>query len=428
MYQSSSKSPETGPVTAAPAHRISGILILGLAMLSAVAPLSIDMYLPGFPRMATDLGTNASGVQLTMTAFLVGMALGQLFIGPISDGIGRRKPLLIGTAVGLVATIVCALAPTIELFTAARFLQGLGGAAGVVLARAVVSDTARGAVAAKLFSVLLIITVLVPVLAPLAGGAVIVAAGWPAIFWLLALLFVVVLVISLFWVKETLPREERTRGGIKATLRATGEVLGNRNYTGYLLTFTFGFAALFAYISASPFIMQNIMGLDEGQFSLMYALIALAITASSAVSAGLAGKVALRTMIRIGLILSVVASAALLLAILNGVPTVATLIILAVLQLGFGLYFGNSTALTLEESGHHAGTGSAFLGFLQFALAAAVAPLVGIMGEDSALPMGIAVLGFIVLSAIAFFTLTVNRPTAKAMLEADEDAEAAASA
>ena len=229
------------------------MLMVGLAMLTAVAPLSIDMYLPGFPRMAIDLGTTASGVQLTMTAFLVGMALGQLFIGPLSDGLGRRRPLIIGTVVGLLATIVCAVAPTIEILGTARFIQGLGGAAGVVLARAIISDTARGAAAAKLFSVLLIITVLVPVLAPLAGGAVIVAAGWRAVFWVIAALFLVVLVIALIWVKETLPRDQRTTGGITATLRATREVLGNRNYTGYLLTFTLGFGALFAYISASPF-------------------------------------------------------------------------------------------------------------------------------------------------------------------------------
>lgn len=388
------------------------MLMLGLAMLTAVAPLSIDMYLPGFPRMAIDLSTTASGVQLTMTAFLVGMALGQLFIGPLSDGLGRRRPLLIGTVVGLLATVVCAIAPTIEILGTARFIQGLGGAAGVVLARAIISDTARGAAAAKLFSVLLIITVIIPVLAPLAGGAVIVAAGWRAVFWVIAALFLVVLVIALIWVKETLPREERTTGGIKATMRATREVLGNRNYTGYLLTFTLGFGALFAYISASPFVMQNIMGLSEGQFSLMYALIALAITVSSAVSAGLAGKVAMRTMIRIGLVLSVIAAAALLVAIVNGVPTVATLIILAVLQLGFGMFFGSATTLTLEESGHHSGTGSAFLGFLQFALAAVVAPLVGIAGEDSAMPMGIAIVGFVVLAAIAFFALTRNRPAA----------------
>ncbi|UZN03134.1 multidrug effflux MFS transporter [Cellulomonas sp. S1-8] len=393
-------TPPAAPLPLAPA------LVAVLALLTAVAPLSIDMYLPGFPAMADELGTTASGIQLTMTAFLVGLGLGQLFIGPLSDGIGRRRPLLVGTTLCLVASVACALAPTVEVLAGARFLQGLGGAAGVVLARAVISDTSRGPAAAKLLGVLMIVSVIAPVVAPLAGGLIVARSGWRLVFWVIAALVAVMLVGAAVRARETLPVAERTRGGIGTTLATARDVLANRQYTGYVLTFGFAFAGLFAYISASPFVVQNIIGLSEGQFSLVFALNALAITVTSAVSAALAGRVPYRSMIGAGLAAATLAGAGLLAAALHGVPTVPTLVLLAVFQGSFGLVFGNATALALGEAGRHAGTGSAFLGFLQFALAAVVAPLVGIAGEDTAVPMGIAMVVSAVLAGLSFVVLT----------------------
>ena len=390
----------------------SGQLILLLALLTALGPLSIDLYLPAFPGMAGDLNTTAAGVQLTMTTFLVGLGLGQLFIGPLSDGIGRRKPLLAGTFVCAAASAACALAPTAEILASARFLQGLGGAAGVVLARAIVADTSRGAAAAKLLGVLTIICVIAPVIAPLAGGVIIAAAGWRAVFWVLAGLVLILFVWGVFGARETLANEDRNRGGIKTTLHVAGVVLRNRNYTGYLLTFCFAFAGLFAYISASPFVIQNIMGLSETRFSLIFAMNALCITIVSVVAAALAGKVSYRRMISIGLAVSVLAAAGLLTFALSGTPMVPMLVLFAVFQGSLGFIFGNATALALEEAGHHAGTGSAFLGCLQYVLAAAVAPVVGLGGEDTAVPMGIAMVVFAVLAAVSYVTLT--RKTAPA--------------
>ncbi len=398
--------PDSSITSPSPVRRTSGQLILLLALLTALGPLSIDLYLPAFPGMAADLDTTAASIQLTMTTFLVGLGLGQLFIGPLSDGIGRRKPLLVGTFVCAAASVVCAVAPNAEILAGARFLQGLGGAAGVVLARAIVSDTARGAAAAKLLGVLTIICVVAPVIAPLAGGAIIAAAGWRAVFWTLAVLILLLSVWGLFGVKETLAAEDRNRGGIKTTLHVAREVLSNRNYTGYLLTFCFAFAGLFAYISASPFIIQNIMGLSETRFSLIFAMNALCITIVSVLAAALAGKVSYRTMISIGLVVAVLAAAGLLTFALSGTPMVPMLVLFAVFQGSLGFIFGNATALALEEAGHHAGTGSAFLGCLQYVLAAAVAPLVGLGGEDTAVPMGIAMVSFALLAAISYVTLT----------------------
>ncbi|MCQ1955843.1 multidrug effflux MFS transporter [Arthrobacter sp. zg-Y826] len=395
----------------------AGMLTGILALLTAVAPLSIDMYLPAFPHMAHDLNTSATGIQLTMTAFLVGLALGQLVIGPLSDGIGRRKPLLIGSFVALLATVLCAVAPNVEILATARFLQGLGGAAGIVLARAIVSDTSRGAAAAKLLGVLTMISVIAPVVGPLAGGAIIASSGWRMVFWVLAVLVLLMFLGALFGVKETLPDADRNRGGLKTTFQVAGEVLRNRNYTGYLLTFCFSFAGLFAYIAASPFVIQNVLGMSETRFSLVFAMNAVAITIVSAVAAALAGKAPYRLMIGIGLSVAVLAAAGMLISVSNGTPLVPTLVLFAVFQGSLGLIFGNATALALEEAGHHAGTGSAFLGSLQFLLAALVSPLVGLWGEETGVPMGVAMVGFLVLAAASFLLLTRRNTSVEAPAE-----------
>lgn len=397
-------------------------LIAVLALLTAVAPLATDMYLPAFPDMADDLDTTATGIQLTLTAFLIGLGLGQLFIGPLSDAVGRRRPLLVGSLVCLVASIACALAPNVEILTVARFVQGLSGAAGVVLARAIVSDTSRGTAAAKLLGVMMIISVIAPVIAPLTGGAIITSFGWRAVFWVLAGLTLLMFIGAVVCVRESLPESARVRGGFKATARGAREVLTNRDYVGYLLTFCFAFTALFAYISASPFVIQNVIGLSAGAYSLVFGLNALVIVITSSVAAALAGRVAYRSMIVVGLAVSVLTSAGLLVAILNGVPMLPTLVLFALFQGSLGFIFSNATTLALEETGSHAGTGSAFLGFLQFALAAAVSPLVGLMGEETALPMGLAMIVSTVLAALAFGALTRKKPAPRDGVGTERDA------
>ncbi|GAA1489136.1 multidrug effflux MFS transporter [Brachybacterium sacelli] len=381
------------------------LFVAVLVLLTAVAPLSIDMYLPAFPTLAEELGSTATGVQLSMTAFLVGMALGQLFVGPLSDGIGRRAPLLAGTFVCFVASVVCAIAPSIEILIGARFLQGLGGAAGVVLARAIVSDTARGALAAKLLGALMIVSVIAPVAAPLAGGALIAGIGWRGVFWVVAGLVLLMFLAAAVVATESLPTRERTSGGVPATFRAAREVLSNRTYTGYLLTFCLSFAALFAYISASPFVIQNILGFSTTTFSLLFAVNAVAITVTSAVAAALAGKIAYRRMTGWGLSAGAVAAVGLLVCALSGVPMLPTLVLFALFQGSLGFVFANATALALQETGRNAGTGSAFLGFLQFMLAALVSPLVGLAGEATAVPMGIVMVIAMGLAVASFLVL-----------------------
>ncbi|WP_280396826.1 multidrug effflux MFS transporter [Nocardia carnea] len=387
-------------------HSVGPALIAVLALLTAVAPLATDMYLPAFPEMAGELGASASGIQLTLTAFLLGLGLGQLFLGPLSDTFGRRRPLLAGSLVCLVASIGCAVAPTVEILGVARFVQGLSGAAGVVLARAIISDTARGAAAGKLIGVVTVISVIAPVVAPVSGGAIINATGWRMVFAALAVLTLLMFLGAAVFAKESLPVSARTRGGFGATVRSARAVLANRNYTGYLLAFCFSFAAMFAYISASPFVMQDVMGLSAGTYSLLFGLNALVIVATSSVSAALAGRVAYRTMIAIGLTSAALATTGVLVAVLLGTPTVPTLILFAWFQGSMGFIFSNATTLALAETDQHAGTGSAFLGCLQFVLAAAVSPLVGLWGEATATPMAVLMLGAIALAVLAYAGLT----------------------
>lgn len=371
-----------------------------LAFLTAVAPLATDMYLPAFPTMAADLGTSASAVQLTLTTFMIGLALGQLVIGPLSDQRGRRGLLIIGTAVYTLAGVACALAPNIGLLIGARFVHGFAGAAGIVLARAVVADRASGAAAAKLFGLMMMIQGIAPVAAPLLGGGLSGAIGWRGIFWVLTALSAILLVCVLFLVPETLPRERRTTGGLAATARDARRVLSNRRYLGYTGAMVFAFAGMFAYIAASPFVLQNVLGLSVGWYSVAFAVNALGIAAASAVNAKLVGRFSPSALLRTGVIALVVIGLLLVLdATALGLPMWPTLVLLFASTASLGLVAGNATGLATDEAAGAAGTGSAVMGALQFALGAAVSPIVGLAGEFSAVPMAITMAAVALLAA-----------------------------
>ncbi|PEG38607.1 Bcr/CflA family drug resistance efflux transporter [Mycolicibacterium agri] len=382
-----------------------------LALLTAVAPLSIDMYLPAFPQMAEEFGTSASAIQLTLTAFMVGLALGQLFIGPLSDRLGRRRLMLIGTAVCVAAGAACALAPSIQLLTAFRFLQGFSGAAGVVLSRAVISDRARGAAAARYFSVMMIINGAAPVVAPLIGGTLIDYIGWRGVFWILTGLAVAMFVGVSVVLGETHPPERRTTGGLIAMLRDAGSVFTHRRYVGYALTFAFGFAVMFSYIAASPFVLQNVLGLSPLAFSFAFASNAVGLVGMNAINARIVGRFGQRRLLHLGVSLLVLFSALLVVDAVLGPVLWATLPLLWCAVTSLGLMVANATALALDEVRHVAGSGSAVLGALQAGLAAAMAPLVGVAGDHSAIPMAIAMLSAASIAATALLVLTRERVT-----------------
>ncbi|MHA3021502.1 multidrug effflux MFS transporter [Mycobacterium sp. BMJ-28] len=383
------------------------MLIAALALLSAVTPLSIDMYLSAFPAMAAQFETSAPTIQLTLTALLIGLAVGQLVIGPLSDRYGRRRPLLVGTAVCLAASLLCIYSPSAEILIGLRFVQGFAGAAGVVIARAIVADRAAGAEAARLFGVLMVIGALAPVIAPVLGGFIVADLGWRAVFGVLAVLNALMLLGAVFFAPESLPPERRRPGGLVALRSSARTVLSNRRYVGYTLALAFVFTALFSYISASPFVLQNIVGLSPRVYSLTFGGCAVVMAAMSALSARLVGRIAPRRLLLGGVTAMVVVTALLLLAVTaGGVPPVPTIVAMAAFMASMGFVVANAMALATAEVRYAAGTGSAVMGFLQYALGAGVSPLVGLAGEHSAVPMGIAMFGAAVLAAtmLAFFT------------------------
>ncbi len=383
------------------------LLTAALALLSFIGPLSTDMYLPAFPRMADELHTDASGVQLTLTAFLVGMTLGHLVFGALSDRYGRRGPLLVGAAVCTVGTALCAVAPSLGWLVALRFVTGFSGAAGVVISRAVVSDVVQGAAAARLFGVLMTLTGIAPILAPLAGGAVIEAAGWRSVFWVLAAVSFLVTLAVVAGVPESLPKERRHTGGAGRTAAAVREIVGDRVYVGYTLAFTFGFGMLFCYIAGSPFLLQNVLGMGVGASSVAFSGGAVIATLSSAAGARLVGRIAPEVLLRSGLLAMLAGTVTLLAVTVAGLlTTVVCLVLMALVYGGFGFVIANSAALAIGRVPHASGTGSALLGAAQSALGAVVAPLVGLGGEHTAVPL---FCGMALCSGLAVLALRLTR-------------------
>lgn len=383
---------------------ISPIWICVLGLLTAVSPLSTDMYLPGFPQLAADLGVSSSAVQLTLTAFMVGLGLGQLVIGPLSDRFGRRLPLLIGTTVCALASAACAVAPTITVLVVFRFVQGFSGAAGVVLSRAVISDRATGTAVAKTLSVLMMINGVAPVIAPLLGSLLLPSIGWRGVFWVLAGVAVLMFIGVTVWITETHPADRRHTGGLSTLTRNGVALLGDRRFVGYTLVFSFNFAVLFAYISASPFVLQNRLGLSQFHYSLVFSSNAVGLILVSALNARLVERFGQRRLLLVAAVLLPLTAAGLLIDALVGPAMWPTLILLWCTVSSMGLMLPNAASLAIQQSRHSAGTGSAILGALQFVCAGTVAPLVGIAGERSALPMAITMVTAAALAAAALAT------------------------
>lgn len=384
------------------APRPTVLLVATLGLLSAVSPLATDMYLPAFPELTEDLGTSTSGVQLTLTAFMIGLGTGQLVIGSVSDAVGRRAPLLAGTLICLLASIACAVAPNIGVLIAARLVQGFSGAAGVVIARAVITDVTTGARTVQLMNVMMIIGGLMPVVAPVLGGAILEVATWRAIFWAIALLVAVMIVGVALVTGESLPPASRHAGGLATTLANLRTVLRSRGYVAATLVYGLSFGAMFAYISASPFVIQNLLGLSTLAYSLVFGINAAGMALASLLSVRLAGRVAVHRTLGAGVGGLLLSSLALLLVVLAGTGTVPVLVLLFCVSSSMGLVRGNAAALAMRTSARTAGTGSALMGALQFALGATVSPLVGIAGAFDARPMAITMSSCALLAGLAY--------------------------
>ncbi|MEV7279542.1 multidrug effflux MFS transporter [Streptomyces sp. NPDC093111] len=374
--------------------RKAGLLVtLVLGGLTALPPLSMDMYLPALPEVTEVLRAPAATVQLTLTACLAGMALGQLVVGPMSDKWGRRRPLLVGMVVYVLATAVCALAPSAGLLIGFRLLQGLAGAAGIVIARAVVRDLYDGVEMARFFSTLMLISGVAPVVAPLIGGQILRITDWRGVFYVLTGVGIVLTLVVWRFLHESLPPERRHAGGVGEALRTMRSLLADRVFAGYMLAGGLAFAVLFAYISASPFVVQEIYGASPQTFSLLFGVNSVGLVAVGQINGRLlVGRVSLDKVLGWGLGIILLASVALLLMTTGvfGEPGLTAVAAgLFVLMSAMGLALPNTQAQALMRTPHAAGSASALLGSSSFLIGAVASPLVGIAGETTAVPMAV---------------------------------------
>ncbi|MCL6732669.1 multidrug effflux MFS transporter [Streptomyces neyagawaensis] len=404
-------APRSGPTKATPvALRRTGLLVtLVLGGLTATPPLAMDMYLPALPEVTNSLHAPAATVQLTLTACLAGMALGQLLIGPMSDRWGRRRPLLLGLAVYVLATALCALAPTVETLIAFRLVQGLAGSAGIVIARAVVRDLYDGDAMARFFSTLMLISGVAPIVAPLVGGQILRVTDWRGVFVVLTVIGAALLAVVWARLPETLAPAERHGGGVGETLHAMRGLLTDRVFMGYVLAGGFAFAALFAYISASPFVIQEIYGASPQTFSILFGVNSVGLVIVGQINGKvLVGRVSLDKVFAVGLTVIMLAATALLLMSLGAFGEVGLAPVAAalfVLMSAMGVTLPNTQALALMRVRHAAGSASALLGTSSFLIGAIASPLVGVAGEETAVPMAVVQLTATLVAATCFVAL-----------------------
>nr|WP_089158395.1 multidrug effflux MFS transporter [Micromonospora sp. NBS 11-29] len=390
-------------------------LVLVLGSLIAVGPLTIDMYLPALPALVAEFATTSAAVQLTLTGTLAGLALGQLLIGPLSDAVGRRRPLIAGLALHVVASVLCVVAPNIVVLGALRVVQGLGVAATTVVAMAVVRDLFSGAAFATLLSRLLLVMGAAPILAPTLGGGVLRWTDWRGVFVTLAIFGVLLVAVATVGLPETLPRERRRRGGVVATVGLYGALLRDRVFVGLVVVAGLAMAALFAYVAGSSFVLQDGYGLNEQQFALAFGAGAVGLIGATQYNVRLLRRFPPQRILVVSLGVGTLAGLVLLALAATGIGGLPALLVsLWAVLAAAGLAMPNAPALALSRHGEAAGTASALLGAVQFGVGAVAAPLVGVLGTG-AVGMALVVAGGMV-AALAVLLLVV-RPARLAALE-----------
>jgi MFS transporter, DHA1 family, multidrug resistance protein len=390
---------------------VSTSLVLTLALQSAVPPFATDMYTPAFPQVTADLATSASLVGLTLTTFFLGMALGQLLGGPLSDQRGRRMPMIVGGLICTLGAVGCALAPSIGFLVASRIVQGFGGGLAAVVARAVVVDVAKGDLLAKVMSIMMAIGGLAPMVAPVVGGVVLTFGGtWRTVFWCLVGFGLLMMITAIVLVPESLPRERRHGGGLRQFTSGLSQVLRIRLFVGYMLTAVLSGFTMMAYIANSSYVLQEQKGLRPLPFALFFASTALAQVLLSVINARIVGRFQPRTLIGFGLTISTFAVAALTVGVFAlDTPLLLTCAGFLVLMAVQGLIFGNASALAADQARQVAGAASAVLGVAQAVAMAVAAPLASSGGATTAVPMIWVMIVGIVGSLFSFLVLARTR-------------------
>lgn len=387
-------------MTASP--RLTPGLLATLGVLAAIGPLATDFYLASFTAISRDLVASPSAVQLTLTGFLVGIAIGQLVLGPTSDRFGRRPVMVFAMSVFALTSVLIALAPTIEWMIVFRVVHGLSGAAGIVIARAIAVDLSHGDTAVRALSLIAMVAALGPIVAPLIGGGVAAAVGWRGALWVMAAIACALCLLAWLVIPESLPPDERRTGGVGEAVRGFGALFADRVFVGYLLAFALGYGAMMAYISASPFVVQGVLGLGIVAYSLGYAMSAAALVGSNFSNSRLAPRFGPVRMLTVGQLSAVIAAIVLFILTMLGLLNWVGLIAMAfVLTAGTGFTMSNSSALAFAQTPNGRGSASALIGATQFGVGAVVAPLTGAWGGDTAVPMTAIMLVCVVAGGVA---------------------------
>ena len=383
------------------------ILIAFLGIMSAMAPLATDMYLPALPELSAEFSASTSATQLTLTMTLLGMAVGQIFLGPLSDMYGRKRPLFAGMVAFALVSAGCFYASSIEPFLALRFLQGFAGASGLVISRAIARDVAEGVELTRFMAILMLVNGLAPILAPVTGGQILAFSSWRIIFAVLAVIGVLLAVWTLK-TRETLAKEERQKN-MAASFHAFPALLRDRYFFGHCLVQCFIFASFFSYIAGSSFVFQNIYGISAQGYSLIFGGIGTGLFLVGGLPARLAGHVKDVTMLKASLLVPLVGSSLLLAAFLTGFAPLALVIVLLFITIVPLSVMGTASfSLALSRQGRNAGAASALIGFFSMALGGVMMPLVGIAGDATAIPMAVLMLAGYTLGALVFYRRVKN--------------------
>lgn len=381
-------------------------LALLLSLLAVLGPLNIDMYLPGLPEIADDLDATASQVQLSLTTCLIGLAVGQVVVGPVSDARGRRGPLVVSLLLFVLASALCALAPNIAVLVLGRFLQGFTASAGIVLSRAVVRDVFDGTALTKFFALLMVITAVAPMVAPVLGGGVLWLpfGTWETIFWALALLGLAITAVVVLALPETLPRERRIPSGLGSTLRTMARLLRDRRFMGYALIVGLVHGGSFAYVAGTPFVYQDLYGVGPQTFGVLFGVNGLALILGSHLVGRLSDAAGERALLRVAVTTATAATGVVLATTVVHGPLAALVAAVFVYMICMGMVLTSTFTLAMEGQEARAGSASSLVGALPMLVGAGVAPLVG-LDETTAVPMGAVLFTTAALGLLVLLTL-----------------------
>ena len=377
-------------------------LVLILGSLTALGPLSMDMYLPALPAVTEDLNTTASLGQLSITACLLGLAAGQLVFGPLSDFKGRRKPLIITLILYTITSLLCGLSTNIWAFISLRFAQGFTGAAGIVIARASARDMHSGKELTRFMALLAVVTGAAPILAPIFGGVILKWMTWKSIFYILSLIGSAMVLSVMFFLPETLPETQRSEGNLLAVFKSFGTLFKDRIFIGIAFVQAFISMSMFAYIAASPFVLQNVYEVTPQQFSLIFAMNGLGIIITAQLAGRLSNRYREMTLLYAAILFALTGSILLMFVVFFNLPLWAMMVALFMAVSSVGIINTTSFSLAMNRQGKIAGSASAFLGILPFAGGALISPLTGVAGENSAVPMGVVIFLCCVLALIIY--------------------------